>query len=440
MFNYSYKDILKIVLPLVVSGFGQSVIYVTDTLFLGRLGEVALGASAIAGLFYATLMMIGFGISSGLQVLIAQKYGEGKREETNLYLLNGIFIQLVVAVLLTILYFIFQSHLITLMIKSNELKSSTMSFLGVRVLGFVPYFLFYSYRAYYLGTGETKIISLVIVIMSVLNLILNPLLIYGYAGIIPALDYVGSAWASVIAEWAGMFFIMIFYSYRKNSAKFISYIQIKIWKEILTLSLPLIFQHFISVFSWFLFFVFIEKMGSKELAVSNIIRAVYVLLMAPILAFSHTTVTITGQIFGSKEYGQLKNVVWRVCLLSVIFTLPFSIVSFFKPTWLMQIFTNNDEIMTDGIPVMKLVAFALLYFSVSLPWLSGVTGIGKTRHALMIELISFVVYITVSYVFVFVWQWTLPMVWLNEFVYFTCIMGMSYWVFSKQISITHLSC
>jgi MATE family multidrug resistance protein len=75
---FSYNQILKIVVPLIISGFGQSIIYVTDILFLGRLGEVSLGASAIAGLFYASLMMIGFGISSGLQVIIAQKQEKAK--------------------------------------------------------------------------------------------------------------------------------------------------------------------------------------------------------------------------------------------------------------------------------------------------------------------------------------------------------------------------
>lgn len=429
----SYKEILKIVLPLIISGFGQSIIYVTDTLFLGRLGEVALGASAIAGLFYASMMMVGFGISSGLQVIIAQKFGEGKREETGNYLFNGIFIQLLVALSITLFYFTFKFHLTDILIRNEEIKNATEKFLDIRVWGFVPYFLFYAYRAFYLGIGETKIISVVIVVMSVLNLGLNPLLIYGYKDVVESYGYAGSAMASVVSECVSVFLIMGYYAYKRKSYKFFSFLKKEKCAEIITLSLPLIFQHFISVFSWFLFFVFIEKMGAKELAVSNIVRAVYVLVMSPILAFSHSTVTIIGQLFGAKEYKQLQPSLQKIVLLSALFTLPFSGLCFFEPQWLMYIFTNDDNLISYGDGVMKVVAWALMYFAIAMPWMSAVTGIGKTVQAFMIESVSFVIYILASYMFVFVWKWDLVKVWLNEFVYFSCIMGLSVWVFTRVV-------
>lgn len=429
----SYKEILKIVLPLIISGFGQSIIYVTDTLFLGRLGEVALGASAIAGLFYASMMMVGFGISSGLQVIIAQKFGEGKREETGNYLFNGIFIQVLVALSIMLFYFTFKFHLTDILIRNEEIKNATEKFLDIRVWGFVPYFLFYAYRAFYLGIGETKIISVVIVVMSVLNLGLNPLLIYGYKDVVESYGYAGSAMASVVSECVSVFLIMGYYAYKRKSYKFFSFLKKEKCAEIITLSLPLIFQHFISVFSWFLFFVFIEKMGAKELAVSNIVRAVYVLVMSPILAFSHSTVTIIGQLFGAKEYKQLQPSLQKIVLLSALFTLPFSVLCFFEPQWLMYIFTNDDNLIGYGDSVMKVVAWALMYFAIAMPWMSAVTGIGKTVQAFMIESVSFVIYILASYLFVFVWKLDLVKVWLNEFVYFSCIMGLSVWVFTRVV-------
>lgn len=432
--KYSYQGILNLVFPLIISGFGQSIIYITDTLFLGRLGEIALGASAIAGLFYGSLMMVGFGISSGLQVLVAQKYGEGKREETHLYLFNGVFIQLITGLLLVVLYFTFRFFLMRVLIKDDVIRDATMAFLNIRVIGFVPYFLFYAYRAYYLGVGQTNIISVATIVMSVLNLGLNPLLIYGYNNTIRPFGYVGSALASVIAEWVSMLLIMAFYAYHKKQLKFISWLRMMVMQEIMKISLPLILQHFISVFSWFLFFVFIEKMGSTELAISNLVRAVYILIMSPILAFSHSTVTISGHLYGAKEYHSLQKVVWKIVLLSVLFILPFSFLSFFKSEWLMLLFTNDYHLIEGGIPVMKIVALALLCFAVSIPWLSGVTGIGKTLQAFFIELLSFLVYVWASYVFVFILKWDLCRVWLNEFVYFFCIFILSYKVFVKELN------
>ncbi len=239
--RFSYKNILQIVWPLIVSGFGQSIIYVTDILFLGRLGETVLGASAIAGLFYASLMMVGFGISSGLQVLIAQKTGESKYEETHQYLLNGIFLQGVAALVFIWLYFLSNHLLMSVFVSNPEVKNATQAFLNIRIIGLFPYFLFYAYRAFYLGIGRTKIISIATILMSILNLILNPLLIYGWSNFIQPLNYVGSAWASVISEWISTFIIMIYYADSKKSIRFISQIKTIIWKETLVISTPLIF-------------------------------------------------------------------------------------------------------------------------------------------------------------------------------------------------------
>lgn len=432
--RYTYKSILSIVVPLIVSGFGQSIIYVTDILFLGRLGEVALGASAIAGLFYAALMMIGFGISSGIQVIIAQKIGEQKREESHLYLMNGIFLQILIAVGITFFYFPFHHVLIRWFVTNEQLNCAAIEFMDIRIMGLLPYFLFYAYRAYYLGIGQTKIISWVIIVMTVSNIVLNFLFIYGWKDVFSPMGYLGSAWASMLSEVLGVLLIMVVYSYRRRSLQFISIIRLKLCREISRLSYPLVFQHFTSVFSWFLFFVFIEKMGTKELAISNIVRAVYILIMSPLLAFSHSTVTITGQLFGAKAYNKLHHTVWRIVLLSALFTLFFSIICFFEPQWLMRLFTNDVGLIENGIAVMKIVSFALMYFAVSIPWLSAVTGIGKTSAAFFIELFSFVVYVITSYIMVFELKWSLPMVWLNEFVYFTCIGGLSYIVFLKSES------
>lgn len=430
--SFTYRNILQIVVPLIISGFGQSIIYVTDILFLGRLGEIALGASAIAGLFYASIMMVGFGISSGLQVLIAQKVGEGKSSETHRLLLNGILLQILISIVITLLYFLFRSFVIYLFVKNIQVGEATEQFLNIRILGLFPYFIFYAYRSYYLGIGSTKIISAVTIVMSILNLILNPILIHGWQFIQP-MNYLGSATASVISEYISTFIIMLYYAYSKKSAKFISHIEKLVLKNIIQTSLPLIFQHFISVFSWFLFFVFIEKMGTKELATSNVIRAVYVLVMAPILAFSHSTITIIGQLFGGRAYLSMNNTLWKIIYLSIIFTLPFSCLSFFKPEWLMMIFTDNVEIIHHGRNLMRLVAFALMYFAFSMPWLSAVTGIGETNKALVIESLSFIIYILASYLFVFVLKWDLLKVWLNEFVYFTSIFVFSKWFYAEKM-------
>ena len=78
---YSHREIFKIAFPILVSLLMEQMIGMTDTAFLGRVGEVELGASAIAGIYYLSLFMVGFGFSVGAQILMARRNGEGHFEE-----------------------------------------------------------------------------------------------------------------------------------------------------------------------------------------------------------------------------------------------------------------------------------------------------------------------------------------------------------------------
>ena len=76
-----YKEIWKIAYPIILGSIVQNIISVTDTAFLGRVGEIELGAAAIGGVFYLTLIMLGFGFSIGTQIIVARRYGENKNNE-----------------------------------------------------------------------------------------------------------------------------------------------------------------------------------------------------------------------------------------------------------------------------------------------------------------------------------------------------------------------
>lgn len=80
--NYTYKKILLIALPVMMSILIEQLINITDALFLGHVGDVELGASAIAGIWFFAIYMLGFGHSLGLQVVIARRNGEQRYEET----------------------------------------------------------------------------------------------------------------------------------------------------------------------------------------------------------------------------------------------------------------------------------------------------------------------------------------------------------------------
>ena len=75
---FSKKEIWNVSYPILISLFVQNLINITDTAFMGRVGEVELGASALAGVFYLAIYMMCFGFSTGAQILMARRNGEGR--------------------------------------------------------------------------------------------------------------------------------------------------------------------------------------------------------------------------------------------------------------------------------------------------------------------------------------------------------------------------
>ena len=127
--RYTNKQILKITYPVLISLLMEHMIGLTDTAYLGRVGEVELGASALAGVYYLVIYMLGFGFSVGAQVLMARRNGEGEYERIGeVFTQGGLFLFLLAAVLFTASNLL-TPHLLHRMIGSEEVYRATMSYL-----------------------------------------------------------------------------------------------------------------------------------------------------------------------------------------------------------------------------------------------------------------------------------------------------------------------
>lgn len=158
----------------------------TDTAYLGRVGEVELGASALAGVYYLVIYMLGFGFSVGAQVLMARRNGEGEYKRIGeVFTQGGLFLFLLAAVLFTASNLL-TPYLLHRMIGSEEVYRATMSYLDWRVYGFFFSFIAVMFRAFYVSTTNTKILTANSVVMVLTNVVLNYILIFGKFGF-PAL-------------------------------------------------------------------------------------------------------------------------------------------------------------------------------------------------------------------------------------------------------------
>lgn len=273
---YSNKHIVKLSAPILLSLLAQNLIQVIDTAFIGRVGEVELGASALAGIIYIAVYTLGFGFSMGSQILIGRRNGEKKHTQIGDIVIQGTIFLLIPAIILIPILRYGSAHWIPAMFESTDVANAVTEYLGWRFFGLVFAFFNLMFRAFYIGIARTKVLTINAVVMGIVNVVFDYGLIFGNLGM-PEMGIAGAAIASVIAEFSSTLFLIIYTKktidldkYGFNKLRF----QWVVIKKTLDISVFMMIQYLFSVSTWLLFFLFIENyMGERSLAVTNVVRS-----------------------------------------------------------------------------------------------------------------------------------------------------------------------
>jgi putative MATE family efflux protein len=416
----TYRRIWNVAYPIILGSIAQNLINFTDTAFLGRVGEVALGAGALGGIFYLAIMMLGMGFGTGAQIIIARRYGENHLKKIGPIIDHSIIFLVILSVLTFSILQYGMDALLKVAVQSEAVFEATVDYMNIRSFGVFFAFLNMVLRAFYVGLAKTKVITYTTFVMAVANIILDYILIFGHWGA-PEMGIEGAALASVIAEAVALVF---FFIYTASSIKFKDYalfrfvhITFKQMMAILRISVPMMMQSFISLSVWFVFFLFIEKLGETSLAVSNIIRSVFVLLMMPIWGFATATNTLVSYLIGLNKQDEVMALIRKIAVLT--FAGVSAIVSFglVFPKLVLEIYTNNAVLVEMGVPVLYIVSLGALFLSIGFIYFNGVSGTGKTNISLSIEIIVLGIYLIYTYMQVYFYDADITWVWTAELIY-----------------------
>ena len=425
----SNKNIFKITYPIFLTLVAQNIINVTNTAFLGRVGEVELGASAIGGVFYFAIYMIGFGFSQGAQILIGRRNGEGNYSQIGAIFNNGLIFNLILSVFIFALSLIGIPLLMKYAVSSEPVYHATISYLNWRIYGYFFAFASAIFRSFYVGITQTRILTTSAILMAVTNIVFDYILIFGHFGF-QKMGIEGAGISSVIAEVVTLIYVIWYMFFRTNMKLYglfqFKKVEFKTILQILDLSIFIMFQYFISISTWFVFFIFIEHMGERPLAVSNIGRSLYVLLMIPASALATTVNTLVSNLIGAGRKEEVLPFVNKVAFISLILILPVMLLTIFFPEIFAHIYTDNESLIKASIPVIKIVAYANLIFAVSFIVFNAVSGTGNTRTAFAIEFLTLFFYISYVYYTAIVSPSSVAVVWMSEFVYWIVIGTLGY--------------
>ena len=406
----------------------EQLINITDAIFLGHVGEVELGASALASVYYLAIYMLGFGFSLGLQVMIARRNGEERYKETGKTFFQGLFFLSGLVIFLSLTSYVLSPVILKYFIHSPEIYKAAVDYLEWRCFGLLFSFPFLAFRAFFVGITKTRVLSWAATLAVFINIPCNYVFIFSFN-----LGISGAALASSLAE-AGSLLILVIYVFlqmnKENWGLRLVY-DGKLLKSLFHLSVWSMMHAFISVAPWFLFFVAIERLGEVQLAVSNIIRSISTVFFVIVNSFAATTGSLVSNLIGA---GEGKSMFW---LCGKILRLGYA-VGF--PLIIIAMLLNKQIVgfYTDNVALIELAYYPfivmLLNYTFALPgyvFMNAVTGTGNTRIAFIFQISTIAFYLFYLYLLSYSFTATLPVYLMAEYL-FVILLGVQSYIYLKM--------
>ena len=422
--TYSYRNIWKVAYPILISLVMEQMIGLTDTAFLGRVGEVELGASAIAIVYYMVLFMIGFGFSIGAQIIIGRRNGEANYKDTGKVFWNGLYFVIALSGVLILLSELFSPWLMGKIVSSDAIYEAALSYVRWRLPGMVFAFITAMFRAFYVGTTQTRTLTLNSIVMVASNVFFNWMLIFGNLGM-PALGITGAAIGSSLAELVSLIFFVLYTRIscdrekygldkpaRPEAAELKSMMPVCTWTMI---------QHTVSVSTWFIFFLFIEHLGERALAISNIARGASGLIWVVLQAFSSTCSTLVSNMIGEGHQDKVMSLVKRILKLSYGIVSGIILIFCLFPEAIARIYTDIPDLVYASVPALIVMSSSYFINVAGQVLFLAVSGTGSTRTAFRLELIALAVYMFYCWFIIGHLKMDVAVCWTAEHVYATML-------------------
>lgn len=427
----SSRQIIKIALPIALAMMVPQLNFIANTIFLSHLGETELAAAGITGVYYLVFALIGNGLNSGLQALMSRRAGENKPQEIGRLFFQALYIASFFFVILIAFNIFLIDSLFPSLLKSEEVQKEAIAFLKIRIWGLPFLYFFQIANALLVGTNNSKYLKYGFTAMALINILFDYCFIFGSLGF-PRLGFEGAAYASILAELVGML-VAFYIIYSKGFIKQFALLRYKLFDKktvsiIFSQSLPLMIEFVLSIGGWLLFYVLIEHMGERELAISNTMRNIFAVFGIFTWSYANTTNMMVSNIIGQQLLDDVLPVVRKIARLSFFTVAVVSLLLNLFPQAFLSIYAASPEFIMEALPVVRTISISLLTMSIAVVWLNSITGTGNTKINLVIEFITILLYC--FYVYIVTEKLRLPLVyvWASEFLYWftTFILACTY--------------
>jgi putative MATE family efflux protein len=396
--------IVLLAIPMILELSLESVFAVVDMYFVGHLpnAKVAVATVGLTESVISLVYTLGIGLSTGATAIVARRVGEKNLKEASHAAAQAIIISLLVSMLLCFVGFFFASNILALMGAKEEVIKEGAVFTKIMFLGSPAIILLFLINGIFRGAGDAAMAMKSLWLASGVNIILCPLLIYGY-GPFPALGLKGAAIATVIGRTSGVVYQCYYLFKNGRTIELIkSYFKWDwpIIKNLLNVATPATFQFFIQSGSWIILAYIVSKTGSTnasagyQIAIRNV-----VFFILPAWGLSNTAATLVGQNLGAIQPERAQQSVLLTTKYNVLFMAFVTglFVFFSKP--IIGIFTSDAEILNYGSQALQIIGLGYIFYGIGMVMIQALNGAGDTKTPTWINIVCF-------------WMIQIPLAWV----------------------------
>lgn len=419
------KQIIKLAAPISLAILIPQLNYFTNTIFLGMLGEKELGVNGITGVFFLILSMIGYGLSSGIQIQMARRAGEGDEKGLSQLLANGVMLSVLFSLGLMLLTLWLVPFLFGFSLQDEGNFELSVKFIYTRVWGLPFLMLTQLLYSFFISINRSKMLIYGSLAATLVNILLDYMLIFGKGGM-PVMGFGGAAVASVLSEVAGcMVMLGVFFAHRlhhKYPLFQFRHFDIDLSQRSLKVAAPLIVQFMFSIGGWLVFFFFIEHLGAQSLAASQVLRNIFGIVSVGTWALATTCNTMVSNVIGQGRQADVIKVITKIAKLSFAYAAIVCVLMLFFAQEFLSVYTNDQSLILFSIPSLRVIIVATLVMSLSTVIFNGVVGTGNTLINLTMEVTCVSLYLVYCYYVINVNHSELYLCWGSEFVYWTSLL------------------
>jgi len=382
------KNLWSLASPMIVSQILQTVFYVVDLIFIGMVGSIAIAAVSIATIFMMTLSTMAHGLSIGTTAVIARFIGQRDRETASHFASQSILISLVLGLIAGITAFFFSEFLFSFLGATPEITESGIGYFRISLLGTFALFLQFTIGSIFRATGEVRVAMTLTVIATLLNLILDPLLIFGIYPF-PELGVNGAAWASVVALIAASLagcaiLVRGSFAVTLKSSDFIPNYQ-SIWR-IVRIAVPAASRRIIRDAARIVMMKIVSIYGVFFIAAYGIGMRIDMIAMLPGMGLSAATSTLVGQNLGAGKINNCEKSTWTALkYLGAIMGCLGIIFYIFAPFFISSLCTVPVQLLKTGTQYLHYITISYIFVSAIMIFGGALNGAGDSISPLIIS-------------------------------------------------------